>query len=70
MPVKADYVVIDGRVLFEALRDRHGRPEPRVELRTFTTTSSAGGSYRAALQVLLVGEHRELDTGWRSPDAA
>jgi hypothetical protein len=69
MPVKADYVVIDGRVLFEALRDRHGRPEPRVERRTLTT-SSAGGSYRAALQVLLVGEHRDLDTGWRSPDAA
>ena len=69
MPVKADYVVIDGRVLFEVLRDRHGRPEPRVELRTFTT-SSAGGSYRAAPQVLLVGEHRDLDTGWRSPDAA
>lgn len=67
MPVTADYVVVDGRVLFEALRDRHGRPEPRVERRTFST-SSAGGFI--ALQVLLVGEHRYLDTGWRSPDAA
>lgn len=69
MPVTADYVVIDGRVLFEALRDRHVRPEPRVERRTFTT-SSAGGSYRAALQVLLVGEHTATSTRVRSPDAA
>jgi len=54
---------IDGRVLVEAMRNGDGAAAPLVERRT-VTTSSADGSYRAALQVSVVGGHRYLDTGW------
>lgn len=57
----------DGRVLFEALRDGAGRSRPSVARETVTASVSSG-SYEAALQVSRVGEHRYLDTGWRTAD--
>jgi len=53
---------MDGRVLAEALA---GGPEPEqvaVETRTYTVQT---GSYRAALQVSAVGDHRYVDKSWR-----
>ena len=59
--------VTDGRVLLEALSDGEGRSQPSVARET-VTASTDGGSYEAALQVSRVGEHRYLDTGWRTAD--
>ena len=58
---------MDGRVLFEALRDGNGRADPAFDRRT-VTVAGADGAYRAALQVSSVGPHRYLDTGWRAED--
>jgi arylsulfatase A-like enzyme len=55
---------LDGRVLTEALA---GSPDPdrvEVEAQTFTT-STADGSYQAAVQLSGVEGHQYLDAAWR-----
>jgi arylsulfatase A-like enzyme len=55
---------LDGRILAEAIKDGPDEEQVVVETRTFTTRT-AGGGYKAALQVTEVGTQRYIDKSWR-----